>query len=214
MFKKKNNYDILIPKFDFELDFSKLNLTQTKEYFNWYINNVDKRVEYLSVKCAGDLKIEPNKLNLAPESLKLVWQWFLNIAKTERTPKKQLKQQKIMFKDLPKSLLKQILTENKIQFTLQTEYIIRDIAMYIAKVFLTHYPFLEWGYYTKPKSDIHVNRPVILGFKDFRFNPVYKPVFEPVHMVAVQASKIYDKEQQGNDLFLLYSKWTQFCVSQ
>ena len=50
MFKKRYQYDILVPKFSFDLDFDNMSLKQTSEYFNWFMNNIPTRIEYLSRK--------------------------------------------------------------------------------------------------------------------------------------------------------------------
>ena len=42
---------------------------------------------------------------------------------------------------------------NKRQLTLETEYIIRDIGMYLGETFRKNLPCIFWTYYTKPTRD-------------------------------------------------------------
>lgn len=41
-----------------------------------------------------------------------------------------------------------------------------DIAIYFAEVIRKQYPeTIYWGYFTKPKNQMYVNQPVLLGFR-------------------------------------------------
>lgn len=211
MFKKNYKYDILIPHLDFELDFDKMTPEQTKEYFNWFLQQIPSRIKYLSFKCAEYLSLPQDKLNLSPESLILVWRWFLEVAQVGKTPKRELKRLKHALSTFPKSFRQYVVKDCSEALTIGTEYILRDIGMYIGEVFNTHYHHIKWGYYSKPKSDIFVNKPVLLGFKDTSFDPPFELVFEPIHMVGVQAANLFDKSQNEYDLLTLYEKWLKYC---
>ena len=85
--------------------------------------------------------------------------------------------------------------------------------MYMGEIFIRNNPILYWGYFTEPRTDISVNRPVLLGFVDSRFTPPFLPEFDPIHMVGIQAANIWDNTQNENDLLNLYYKWKKFIPS-
>lgn len=207
MFWKKTEikYDVLIPPLSKRIE--DLTPKETKIFFEWYIGQIPKRVEYLASYVAGQLNIDSHQIDYSPESLILVWKWFLGIAQTERTPKERIEGLCNLYVDLPITLRDYILNESREQFSLQTEYILRDIGMYLGEVFVKNSQCIHWGYYTKPKTDFYVNTPLLLGFEDNRFEPPFKMTFEPIHMVGVQAANIWDKTQKNTDLFELYQKW-------
>ena len=99
----------------------------------------------------------------------------------------------------------------------KTEYLIRDIGMYVGKTFVAQYPQrLSWTYRSAPQSDIFVNTPLLTGFvqtRDMRGNALpqpFHPEFEPIHMTGVQAVKILHGRQANEDLYricLLWSGW-------
>ena len=205
--KRKLDYEILIPPLTKPM--SEFSSAETKTFFDWYMNEVPKRIEYVAVMCSKYLDINPSNMDLSPESLTHIWQWFLEIAEIERTPNSQLKHIKEQYKDFPFSFSEYLVNESKEQFSLKTEYIIRDIGMYMGQVFVHNNPRIHWGYYEKPKTDFFVNVPLLLGFEDSSFTPPFKCGFEPIHMVGVQAAHIWDKTQKNEDLFLLYQHWMQ-----
>ena len=99
----------------------------------------------------------------------------------------------------------------------KTEYLIRDIGMYVGKTLVAQYPQrLSWTYRSAPQSDIFVNTPLLTGFvqtEDMRGNALpqpFHPEFEPIHMTGVQAVKILCGRQANEDLYricLLWSGW-------
>ena len=78
---KKLNYDILVPKLGKSI--FELNEQEAKEYFTWFMEQVPGRVDYVSRICARELRISEEKMDCSPESLLLLWKWFLRRAKTE-----------------------------------------------------------------------------------------------------------------------------------
>ena len=99
----------------------------------------------------------------------------------------------------------------------KTEYLIRDIGMYVGKTLVAQYPQrLSWTYTSAPQSDIFVNTPLLTGFvqtRDMRGNALpqpFHPEFESIHRTGVQAVKILDGRQANEDLYricLLWSGW-------
>lgn len=184
--KKKLTYEICIPPINKPV--SSMNSRETKEYFDWFIEKIPERIQYLSEKIADDCKIKINLTDFTPESLVVIWRWFLDKAQTEKTD------------------------SNVLRLDMQTEYIVRDIGMFMGEFFNVRHAGIHWSYYKTPKADIFVNKPVLIGFKDNCVSPPFDAVFEPVHMVRVQATKIVLNKQNENDLLNLYNIWSEKIV--
>ena len=181
--RKTITYNICIPPIS--KPFTSFSSDETKAFFKWYIDKIPERIRYLSKKCSDDLCINENKISLLPDSLVLLWKWFLNVANTEKSE------------------------SNGLQLDLQTEYIIRDIGMFLGEVFNTNHKCIHWSYFEQPTTDLFVNRPLLTGFKDNSVSPPFDVFFEPVHMVRVQACKLLTDQQKEDDLLNLYKKWAQ-----
>jgi hypothetical protein len=197
MFWKEKNlkYDILIPPLG--KPYEKLNATEAKDYFNWYISRIEERTQYLS-------DFSGIELNYSTNSLVVIWGWFLKNAEIEKTPSAKLDAIKKQLVDSP--FLHVVLAESKEQFSLETEYIMRDIAMYYGNVFVKNHKSLYWGYYTDTKKDSFANIPLVMGFEDRDFEPPFKASFDPNGTIESCALNILDRTQRKVDLFNAYQK--------
>lgn len=173
---------------------------EAQKFFDWYVSILDERVEYLR---------EFTKLSLdySSDSLAPLWSWFLKHAEIEYTPQERLNELEEELRLTRNPLQDIVLAENARQFTLETEYIMHDIAMYLGEVFVKNHPSIFWGFYTKPKSDSFVNCPVLLGFPNEIYPEKKGMPFVPLHMVKVQASRIMRKNAGKRDLLALYLVW-------
>ena len=196
---RKLTYDILIPK----LGKSIFQLTEEEAaaYFEWYMEQVPQRVTYVSQVCAKELHIPVERMDCSPESLLLIWKWFRKRARTEPAI---LSEEEKKHPAYANGMLC-----NKRQLTLETEYIIRDIGMYLGETLRKNLPQLYWTFYTKPKRSFFVNHPLIKGFVDTSPGAPREIEFEPIHMAGVQASKILSKKSKETDLFDIYTIWAQ-----
>ena len=98
---------------------------------------------------------------------------------------------------------------NERQLTLETEYILRDIGMYVGETFRKNNLQIYWAYYTNPNRDFFVNHPLLMGVVDRTSGQPVNVVFEPIHMVGVQASKLLDRSSKPEDLYKLYCWWAE-----
>ncbi len=197
---KKLNYDILIPK-TYGKHIYQFDEQEAASYFEWYMEKVPERVAYVSKVCARELHISEEKMDLSPESLLLLWKWFRRKAKKERIPQTTEAKKRNQF---PNNIW-----TNKYQLTLETEYIIRDIGMYVGETFRKNNPQIYWTYYTKPRRDFFVNYPLLKGFVDMTTGHPFEAVFEPIHMTGVQAAKILKNTSKDTDLFNIYNIWSK-----
>lgn len=196
---KKLKYEILIPQLGknvFQLDEK-----EASDYFDWFMARIPERVSYISKVCATELNIPEDKMNCSPESLVLLWKWFLRRAKTESILQSETEAKR-------KQFLNSVFKSEQ-QLTLETEYILRDIGMYLGETFRKNNPTIYWTYYTKPRRDFFVNQPLLKGFVDRTFDKTFEASFEPIHMAHVQAVKIMKKTSKETDLLNIYNIWAQ-----
>lgn len=206
--RNKLDYKVLVPPI--KKPFNKLSITEANSYLEWHISNIPERVEYLSEVCAEKLGINRELVDLSSDSLIYIWDWFLRIAEIEKTPQKKILQIKKELMNQEHIFLEQLVEESKTQFSMQTEFIIRDIGMYLGEVFILNNNKISWGYHSNIKQDSFANMPILIGFFDDEFNPPFQMFFEPNHMIHVQASNIFDNTSKKEDLYLLYKKWLNY----
>ena len=139
-------------------DFFEFTKEEAKIYFNWYMEEKGHRIEMLEeyVHNAGvDIDFD-----YSPESLIPLWRWYETIIVSEKKTEEEIEKEK---KKLPEWLHSQI-SEEKI--SMNTLKFGMDIAIYFAEVMIRNSDGkVHWGYVTKPKNYINVNRPVVSGFK-------------------------------------------------
>ena len=171
----------------------KLNEEQTREYFDWYIAQCPIRSAYV-FKMAGYEDDSFQNIAYTPESLITIWEWFLSVANVE---------------DCPENTERPIATRFAKRLAMLTEYIIRDIGMYLGETWVHNYTTLYWNFHTKPKKDLFQNSPIIDGFLNKAYSPPFACYFEPIHMAGIQARKILQGKQRINDLYDLYTLWAK-----
>ena len=193
---KKPNYNILVPKL--EKNICHLNEVEAKAYFQWYMEQIPYRVNYVSKVCAEELRISVSRMDCTPESLVLLWKWFRHRAKTEPVSHENIQGKRMSPANAGK--IEQ-------QLSLETEYILRDIGMYLGETFRKNNPQIYWTYYTVPRRDFYVNRPLLKGFIDRTTEVPFEPAFEPIHMAHIQAAKIISKTSKDTDLLTIYNIW-------
>ena len=201
-YNKDVQYDLLVPPLG--LDFYNMTPKQAKENFEWFISKIPERMEYFRNRCTSDLNIRKESLDYSADSLILIWRWFLKTARMEKTPNEILDKMKQGAKVFGESFI------NWEQFTVATQFIMRDIGMYIGQSYVLNYPRLYWHYYTKPKNEVNAKQPVVAGFyfKD-QFTEGEVNV-NPMSFVDGAASRFYSKTQNENDIYDSYMqsvKW-------
>ena len=188
------------------VDYNSWDKKTADSYFEWYMSQIPLRIAYICKRVSFDLKIDISMLDFSPKSLNIIWEWYLKTAIIEKVDAQEIER-------LRKSNLYQLIGESSINYeklSLNSLLIQRDIGMYLAKVFLTECENLSWTYThdlpSKKIKDIFNNKPQLTGF-------VYhgeEVLFEPIHMVGVQAAKLLDKTHKVSDLYDLYLKWCKF----
>lgn len=139
-----------------------------------------------------------------------MWKWFLQVAEISITPKSLLKKIEKSLSGQPQSYINHMLEQSKEELSVFTEYVLRDIGMYLGKVFEGNYPQLKLTYKISPQSDVHVNQPIIIGFIDETHTKPFYPELEPIDLARTPAMNLFDNIQRENDLFEWSKKWEQW----
>ncbi len=187
LFRRRSEiqYIPLIPEIDKPMaEFSK---AEAQKFFDSYIQNIPERIKYLCQLCKLPPYTDSATYKWNTGHLFKIWKWFCRIAQVQNDPE-----------------------TGKKRFSVMTEYILRDIGMYMGEMFVSTLPGLKWDYYTKPKSDIFVNEPVINGFVDASCDPPFHFRFEPIHMVRVKALNLLDGTQSSADLYDFFWHWAKY----
>ena len=192
--------------------FVNLSKQESQEYFDWFISHIDQRSDYLRLQISKDLDVSIETLNFSLDSLVPIWRWFLQIAEIAKTSPKDLKDLEESLARQPQSFIRQIVEQSKDKLSVFTEYVLRDIGMYLAKMFITNYPILQWTIKRTPKTYVHVNVPLIVGFVDN--NPSYPkpfhPDLEPIDLARTPAMNLFSETQQDDDLYNVCNRWIQW----
>lgn len=184
----KAHYKYLVPQLS--KDIYQLNAEEAAAYFDAFVGKIPERVRYVSRFCAKELRIPENQLDCSPGSLLPLWKWFRRRAKTEPNLSEKAK-------------------NSTRQLSLETEYILRDIGMYLGETLRKNLPGIYWTYYTEPRNDFFQNHPLLKGFVDKTTGTPCPVCFEPIHMARVQACKLLTGKSGDGDLRTLYNIWAE-----
>ena len=177
-------YNYFISPFDFD-SFDNISKIQAREYFQWYISQSEIRIDLLRA-FINENHSERIDLDNSPESLVSLWIWFEDDV--------LFGEQGFVSKggndgynvELPNEVLK----------------INLDISFYFAEVFLYNNPSITWGYFTKPKNRMSVNKPVLVGFKaDMDLDP---------RLIVRNCAYRSINNKNSKNLYNIYINWLDF----
>lgn len=187
-------YELMIPPFRHN-GFKELSKKQAEEYFDWYTNQINHRIEVISnyISSTGE-KIH---FDYSPDSLIPIWSWYEKNIIVEDKTKEELENE---ISKHP-AWMKNEISSTKI--SLETFKFGMDIAIYFAEIIIRNSNGkVYWGYFTKPKNRMSVNQPVLLGFKaDMDLNP---------RLVITNCTRRSYRESQPDRLHEMYKNWMQF----
>jgi hypothetical protein len=146
------------------------------------------------------------------DSLHPIWRWFLQIAEVSKTPKSVLKEirRELKANGEQEEFIKDMLREHATELSIFSRYVIRDIGMYVGKMFVINYTTLRWGYHSDVEKDSFANMPQISGFVILDYGKPFYDMFEPIHMLEVQAANLFDGTANENDLYNICKRWSQW----
>ncbi|MDE7431316.1 MAG: hypothetical protein K2N34_05305 [Lachnospiraceae bacterium] len=150
-------YEVMVLPFKFNR-FDELSKKQADNFFKWYVGQISHRIDVL--KKYVDKEGKEITFDFSPESLIPLWEWFEQKIVVEKKTEEELKNE---YKRYPDWMYDEI---SKTKVSMETLDIGMDIAIYFAEVIRKQYPEkIYWGYFTRPKNQMYVNQPVLLGFR-------------------------------------------------
>ena len=207
LFKRTTEYEPLIIRAD--KPFQEMTKKEADAYYEWFLSKIDERSDYLREIVSEALNIQIEQLDFTLDSTLLIWKWFLKEAKLDKTPESELDKIRKGLLGQPQSFIDNMVERARVELSIRTEYILRDIGMYIGKMFISNYESLKWTIKYKPKSYIYVNVPIIVGFVDDKpeYPKPFHPDLEPIDLARTPAMKIFYGTQKENDLYERCRKW-------
>lgn len=188
------DYELMVPPFETK-SFFEMNKKEAKEYFEWFIGNIPARIEQLKNTYEG-LGGKSYDLDFSVNSLRDLWEWYIkNVEIIDKSEEEILKEKE----ELPEWLKKDVLT---IKISTTWLAVAIDISMYLGEVLVRNNDKLEWGFVTKPKKVSHVNKPVIIGFKNDEMDVAWS--------LYIQTSKLLDGKNEKNALINLCNVWLEY----
>ena len=191
IFKRRTEYKPLIIQAD--KPFQEMTQKEADAYSEWFLSKIDERSEYLREIVSEGLHIDIKQLDFTLDSTLLIWKWFLKEAKLDKTPEIELDKIRKGLLGQPQSFIDHMVEMARAELSIRTEYILRDIGMYIGKMFISNYENLKWTIKYKPKSYIYVNVPIIVWFVDDKpeYPKPFRPDLDPIHLARIPAMNIF-----------------------
>lgn len=187
-------YEYMISPFEF-YDFDNFSKKEAEEYFKWYIEQIKNRLSYLQKHIACEEK--DIVLDYTKESLIPLWSWHESKITCVLKMEEELNQEQ----HVTPQWLHNFISKDRLSY--ETIGICVDVAIYFAETIIKNsHGCLKWGYFTKPKNKVDVNRPVVLGFtKKIHLNPIMV-----VYNCTLRSSQNKDSER----LYNIYNEWMKF----
>lgn len=208
----EREYRPLVPPY-FEKSSAIFTPTERKVYYDWFMKNLEPRSEYLRCLVAKDAGVAIDSLDYSFESLLPVWKWFL--ARARILVKRNLPPYEYAWRHKPGNADEKVSNKYSMRFDVKTEMMIRDVGMYVGMVFTRAFPgTIAWE--CQSLKDMSVNLPVLTGFEQktnhlgMPLEKAFRPCFEPIHMVGVQAAGLFHDEGKPEDLYNVCSLWKQW----
>lgn len=187
-------YEMMIPPFEHK-DFKSMNNKETKKYFDWFVSQVEYRIEYL--KQYIDKEGVELDLDFSIDSLIPLWKWYEDKIEVVKKDKEEYIQQMAMYPEWMQPYISQEKISN------DTLKIGLDISMYFAEVIIRNNPEkIRWGFFTKSKKRMSVNQPTLLGFLgDDDLNP---------RLIILNCTRRSSKEKNATRLYDMYNTWSKY----
>ncbi|QHJ70912.1 hypothetical protein [Planococcus halotolerans] len=192
------DYYAMEPPFEIS-EFEVMTKKEAQQHFDWFVSQIPDRLSQLKALYAWSSENDALPLDGSPESLIALWEWFIPLVEAEPKSYEQIAKE---LAQLPEWVQEAYL-ENPYEFTLSTHSLINDIGIYFGEVFLKEFPELEWGFVTKPKSLVHVNRPIVI-LKDASFE------LEPRQLIYTLTLEVLKDETKKETLRELYEFWREY----
>lgn len=191
------DYPIMEPPIEFD-SFEKMTKKEAQLHFDWYIEELPKRLELLKMAYIETASGDEEDFDLTPHSLIRMWKWFL--LRIETVPKSADEYDEEMA-NIPEWLHK-FFIGNTEKPSIETICVAMDVAIYFSKVLISNHDHLSWTFRTKPKKVENLNRPVIIGFSN-------NLTLDPREILYNLTLRSLTEEKDDKALFNLYNAWSQ-----
>ncbi|GAB1304013.1 hypothetical protein [Bacillus altitudinis] len=189
------NYPLMEPPVTVE-SFENLSKKEAEIHFEWFINQIPDRIEILKNVTNGEVDF-----NFTPESLIDIYSWFLSQVEIYELSEEENGRELERLSQYPDYIYedeKESLLANPVELAKVDYAIAMDIGIYYAEVIRRNHPQVKWTYFTKPKSYVYLNEP-LLHFQDAN-DELISYEREPRSLMLVLVHKI--KEQDVNEMEL------------
>jgi len=184
-------------------EYKRMNKKEAREYYNWYLNQIDIRVP-IFIKYVNSFPNYRNwKGNFTPESLKKLGKWLCENMKKVPESKTELLKLYYSFPEISRKTypdLNSWLKGMKIEdWTLseRTFSYCFDVGAYLSKVIILELPYLYWELpLNLGKTNIIRNRPIIKGFKNRSLQ-----YFEFYNTITGNCFHMFRNEKDNNHLY-------------
>lgn len=182
------DYFPILPPFEFK-SFDDMSKKEAQRYFDWFMETKSARLEQLK-NLVDDTGYESAHLDYSDESLVYVWRWYLDNVELVDRPEEEIQEEveretagltRIaiskggVMTELNQQQMYDHLYNEKPHKKVSTpwRFIARDIGLYLGECLIKKHEDrgLYWGFVTKPKNYVSVNRPVIRGLKGRTVDP-------------------------------------------
>lgn len=186
-------YELMVSPFVDE-KFEDFKKKQTEEYFQWYLGQIDHRIEVLNKWL--EYEGEEIELDYSPESLIPLWKWYEKRIILENKTEEELEKERAKYPEWMRDYI------SPTEISIETLKFAADIAIYFAETIIkNNQGKVYWGYFTKPKNRMSVNEPVVLGFKaDVDLDP---------RLIVVNCTSRSSRELQPTRLYEMYQIWLE-----
>ena len=196
--KKYNGIDF---PYDYE-EIKQLKPKEVKAFFEWFVRQIPERLEILKKYVNNTTKVD---FNYSTKSLISLWEWFEpEIIIVEKSEKEKEELLNFLRSHAPEYARHQIKLEDDDTRNISdyTRSIAHDIGIYFAETIIRNNEPLKWGYITKPKSLLFVNKPAVVGF-------INKKIMEPLWIIEVMVLRSA-REKEKERLYNLYETWCKY----
>jgi len=183
------------------IEFDKMTRTQALNTFRWCMAKMPAMTDWLREQVHTDLKLGA-VMNFTPQSLLVLWTWFLSTARIEMMP----------FDDYIALNAEDETPDPKLTlgFTYETRLIQLFVAMYLGRCFTAASPGLSWDCTISVTSDTVYGQPKLNGFVIDNNCKKSPASFAPYHMVGIQLSRLIHGTASDTDLFSVFKKWMEY----
>jgi hypothetical protein len=196
---KETGYPLIIPPAFSQKPFSEFDKKEAKEYFKWFMDIREERLEILIDRVKSDM--DGWNADYSEDSLNILFEWFKrNITIREKTSLEKKKMQEIV----ENSIFKDFIKTDNYAFTDTTVSICSDVGLYFGETVARKIPGLKWTYIARTNKFAYYAQPVLkIETSKVVLNP--RSIIEGVGGKLLR-NKIKENE---NEFVRLYNVWIE-----